>query len=396
MKKLCMALAGVVLATGAFAENTAFHVSNRLRLGWDDNIWLSEKNEEDSFRIVDEISLQLNMVMKTTYFSVNYTPAVTWYEHRDDDEFDVLHNVTANLLQDFGEKLTLSLSDTLRAGQLPELYDDDGYIVREDNDNYYNSARGDLMFNLTKETRLDLSGRYMFLTYDKDGQGESHYYDNYDSWVAGLSLRHLFPSRTTGFVDFRYQQLMYDRSPDGFSRDADTIFGGIGLEQTFSRYFIGSVRGGVQRRNYDEDKIFDDQTQPYVEGSFTFLPGANSQTRLTLTASYAIGESDISNYLSQKRTAVSLSAAHEFTKRIGAYVSAAYAHGAYERDYSIGKNLPDVDEDTFSVSVRLSYKIYDNNWLELNYQFLKLDSDSDARASYDDNRIDLAWKIQLF
>ena len=393
MKKLCMALAGVVLATGAFADNTSFHVSNRLRLGYDDNLWLRSSDKTDSFRIVDELSLQLNVVLKTTYLSVDYTPAATWYDERKDDEFDVYHNLTVNFLQDLGERLTLDVADTLRAGRLPELYDDNGYIVREDNDNYFNSTRASLMFKLTPETRLDLSGRYMFLTYDDD---ELHRYDNYDSWVAGLTLRHLFPSRTTGFVDFRYQQLMYDHSPENFNRDSDTIFGGVGLEQTFSRNFIGTLRGGVQQRVYDDDKLFDDQTQPYVEGSLTFLPGANSLTRFTFTASYSISESDISSYLSQERTAFSLSAAHEFTKRIGAFVSASYAHGEYDADYSLGKSLPGIDEDTYTVSARLSYKIAERNWLELNYQFLKLDSDSKARESYSDNRVDLAWKIQLF
>jgi hypothetical protein len=46
--------------------------------------------------------------------------------------------------------LSLSLSDTLRASQLPELQDE-GYIVRENDDNYYNSALATLAYNIRRK-----------------------------------------------------------------------------------------------------------------------------------------------------------------------------------------------------------------------------------------------------
>lgn len=398
MKKILAAtmIAGAMAATAATAGQTAFHLSNRLSGGYDDNIYFREHDKDSSFRLMEQLDAQLNMVLEKTYLSIRYRPTLTWVEGREDDEVDLLHDLTVNLIQDITPRLKLDLSDTLRAGDLPELADEDGYIVREDNDYYYNSARGSLVYQLTPETRVDLSGRYMLMSYNKD---EYHEFDDYDSWVAGLTLRQLLASRTTVLIDGRYQQVSYDKNPAGFSRDADTIYGGLGLEHTFARELIGTLRGGVQHRTYDDDDAYDDQTEPYVEASLTLMP--TTATRFTLTGSYSIQESDISNYLSQERLYCSISMAHQLTSRVGAFLSASYARGDYDADYEAGGDAlnpvakKDITEDSYALTARLSYQVADNNWLELNYQFLKLESDSDARESYSDNRVDLAWKIQI-
>lgn len=393
MKKICMTMAGALLATAAVGlASTTFQLSNKLRLGVDDNIYQRDKDTKSSFRIVEQPEANLNVVLERTYLSLKYSPAISWYEAREDDETDVVHNLTANLIQELTPVLQLDLSDSLRAGDLPELYDDNGYVVRQDNDNYYNSARASLSYQMRPTTRLDLSGRYMTLVYDDDKE-DAHRYDNYDSWVAGLTLRQSLASRTVALADVRYQELTYDHSLPSFNRDAKMIYGGLGLEQTFSREVIGTLRGGVEQREYDDSDLYKDQTKPYVEASLTIMPVTT--TRFTFTGSYSISESDIGSYLSQERTYLSASAAHEFTPRIGGYVSASWAHGAYDKKHSLDLQGEDVDEDTIAITARLSYKVLDNHWIELNYQYLKLDSDSSSRENYDDNRVDVAWKWQI-
>lgn len=394
MKKICMAMgvAGAVAAAATAWGTTAFQLSNRLGFGYDDNVYQRENDTVDTFRIIEDIDANLSVVLERTYLSLRYRPVLTWYEAREDDETDVVHNLTFNLLQELTPLLKLDLSDSLRAGEYPELYDDNGYVVRQDNDNYYNSARASLMYQIRPTTRLDLSGRYMTLSYSDDDD-DAHRYDDYDSWVAGLTLRQSLANQTVLLVDGRYQQLNYAHALPDFSRDAEMIYGGIGLEHTFSRELIGSIRAGAEMRSYEDDKYYDDQTRPYVEASLTLMPV--STTRFTLRGSYSISESDISNYLSQNRTYASISAAHDFTKRLSGYVSASWAHGEYDGEYSLGRTAPDVDEDSYTVSARLSWRVHEQHWIELNYQFIKLDSDSAARESYDDNRVDLAWKWQI-
>lgn len=394
MKKIWLAILGMTIITTAAmaAEQNPFHLYNRLRLGYEDNVYQvsSEVGETDSFRIVDEIEALLNLNYGHTYLAIRYRPSIIWYENRKDDDMDVLHDLVFDFNHKFSETLSLDLSDTLRAGQLPELHDGD-YVVREDDDNYYNSALATLMYQMTPKTRLDLSGRFISLNYTSDSPAKD--YSDYISPVAGLSLRQTLSSLSSAMLDVRYQALRYSKNPDGFDRDADMIFAGVGYEQTISRYFIGSLRGGAEHRMYKQDD-YDDNTQPYIEAALTFM--ATEDFRTTLSGSYSIYESDIANYMSQDRAYVSLSAAWDITTKLSAYASAAYTRSSYDADYA--KHIPELEdgvENAYVGSARLSYQIGRRNWLELNYQYLKLDSDIKGRQSYDDNRIDLAWRIQL-
>ncbi len=91
-----------------------------------------------------------------------------------------------------------------------------------------------------------------------------------------------------------------------------------------------------------------------------------------------------------------LSVAHDLTAKLNFYLSGAYTLNAYDADYALDPTLEDGDENTFLVSMRLSYRLNRVNWLEAGYQFVMLDSDLNGRESYERNRVDLGWKIQLF
>lgn len=400
MKKFWMAILGLTAcATVTMAvEEHPFHVWNRFRVGYDDNIYRVSGNGaldvKESLRLIEEIETLLNLNYGATYLSIRYRPSVTWVEARDDDNFDVLHDLNVDFNHKFSRVLSLDLSDTLRAGQMPELHDGD-YVVREDDDNYYNSAIAALMFQVAPKTRIDLSGRFISLTYTSDSEAKK--YSDYITAVGGLTVRQQLTQLSSVMADFRYQYLSYDKNPQGFDRDAQMFYGGIGYEQTLSRYFIASLRGGVEQREYDEDD-YDDNTQPYVEAALTFMPVEDF--RSTLAASYSIYESDIANYMSQDRTYISASVAWDMTAKISLYGAVIYSKNQYEADYAkktdVQTVLKDGDEDTFTVSTRLSYQVNRYNWLECNYQFLKLDSEIPGREEYDNNRVDVAWRIQLF
>ena len=388
----------LALASPAFAESP-LHLNNRLRLGYDDNVYQAGEatasdgsvvthDATDSFRLIEELEALVNLNLQRTYLGLRYRPSFIWYSDRDDDDTDFLHDVDLNFVQKITPALALSISDTLRASQLPELQDEN-YVVRANDDNYYNSALATLSYNVLPETRLDLSGRYILLRYTEDANEN----DNYYSAVGGLTLRQQLASRTTLMGDLRYQTVVYGDADADHNRDANSMFAGLGAEQTFNPKLLGSLRAGVEQRMYDADAA-DDNTQPYGELSMTFLP--TPATRITGAASYSIYESDVANYLSQNRTYLSLSFAHDFTTKLNFYLSGAYSLNQYEADYALETGAVDADENSFLVSARLAYRINRINWLEVGYQFIKLDSDLANRESYDRNRFDIGWKIQLF
>ncbi|NCA82514.1 MAG: hypothetical protein EOM72_07165 [Opitutae bacterium] len=390
---LLFALAAPVLAGSA---DSPIHVNNRIRLGFDDNIYQSDdlpelgRTPQDSFRVIEEIELLVNLNLERTYLGLRYRPSLIWYDKREPSSTDFLNDLDVNFIHNFSPSLALSLSDTLRSGELPELQDGN-YIVREKDDNYYNSAMATLSYSLRPETRVDLSGRYITLVYDSDSPAKDN--NDYYSVVGGLTLRQQLASRTTVMGDLRFQTLTYNEANVDNNRDAETVFAGVGLEQTFSPQMLGSLRSGVESRAYD-NALYNDNTAPYVEASMTFLP--TPATRITGAASYTIYESDVDRYLSQNRTYLSLSAAHDFSAKLSFYVSGAYTLNAYEQDYALDEGLGDADEKSFLLSARLAYRVNRINWLEAGWQYVQLDSDVTNRESYQRNRFDIGWKIQLF
>ena len=390
---LLLALAAPAMAASA---NSPFHMNNRLRLGYDDNIYQVDDpsstalEKKDSLRVIEELEMLVNLNLERTYLGLRYRPSLIWYEDRNDNDTEYLNDLDLNFTHNFSPSLSLSLSDMLRASQLPELQDEN-YIVREKDDNYYNSALATLSYNLRPETRIDMSGRYITLIYNSDSPAKDN--NDYYSIVGGLTLRQQLASLTTVMVDGRYQTLTYNEASADNNRDATSLFGGLGLEQTFSPQMLGTLRAGVENRMYD-DNAYDDNTQPYGELAMTFLP--TPATRITGAASYSIYESDVERYLSQNRTYLSLSVAHDFTAKLNFYISGAYTLNAYEKDYALDSTLSDANENAYLVSMRLAYRVNRINWIEAGWQFVQLDSEVQNRESYTRNRIDIGWKIQLF
>ena len=393
---LLLTLAIPVMAA-PIAADTPFHLNNRIRLGYDDNIYQTDEDSasgrdpQGSMRIVEEIEVLVNLNLERTYLGLRYRPSLIWYNEREPHSTDFLNDLDFNFTYNFSPLLSLSLNDTLRAGQLPELEDGE-FTVREDDDNYYNSAVGTLSYNIRPETRLDASARYITLIYDSASPAKKN--NDYYSIVGGLTLRQQLASRTTVMGDARYQTLTYNEATMDSNRDADSIFAGLGLEQTFNPQLLGSLRVGMETRMYD-DSAYDDNTEPYIDVSATYLP--TPATRFTLSGSYSIYESDVAAYLSQVRNYISLSAAHDFTAKWSFYISGAYTLNSYSADYSLDSDIAgDADEDSYLVSARLTYRLSQRNWLEAGWQYVMLDSEVTGRENYTRNRIDIGWKIQLF
>lgn len=386
---LWLALAAPVIAASA---ESPIHVNNRLRLGYDDNVYQASDihNPSGSLRIVEELEMLVTLNLERTSLGLRYRPSLVWYQDRKPHDTDFLNDLDLNFTHNLSPALSLSLSDTLRASQLPELQDEN-FIVRERDDNYYNSAMATLSYNLRPETRVDLSGRYITLIYDSGSPAKDN--NDYYNIVGGLTLRQQLASRTTVMGDLRYQTLTYNEANVDNNRNAQSVFAGLGLEQTFSPQILGSLRAGMESRMYDAAN-YKNNTAPYGEISTTFLP--TPATRITAAGSYSIFESDVDRYLSQNRSYLSLSVAHDFTAKLSFYISGAYTLNAYQKDYALENDLVDANENSYLVSARLAYRVNRINWVEAGWQFVKFDSDLLNRESYDRNRIDIGWKIQLF
>jgi hypothetical protein len=101
---LLFALAAPALAADAASP---IHMNNRLRLGYDDNVYQVDdpvrqrSGEADSFRIIEEIEMLVSMNLERTYLGLRYRPSLVWYSDRNDDDTDLLHDLDVNFVHNF-------------------------------------------------------------------------------------------------------------------------------------------------------------------------------------------------------------------------------------------------------------------------------------------------------
>ena len=413
-------LAVILLAipvVGRAAEGQLpFDVVNRLRLEWDDNIRQVEHNPDSSFKVIEELQFSVDLNLEQTFVSLRYRPSFVWWDNRPEDKRDFHHAFDLVLNHKFSPRFSLSMKDTFRIAELPELIED-GAVVRENNDYKYNSIDGTFSTVVRPNTRLDLSGRYVLLRYDDDDVADR---EDYDQYIVGLSLQHAIVPETMVAGDVRYQTIDYDSA---LNRDSDSTQVGGMLQQEFSPNLLGNLRAGYEYKDLDQSNQSSDES-PYGEASLTYLP--TPLTRITGGAGYSLYETDVYPFSSQTRTRIFGNIAHDLTAKISLYLSGVYTHGKYDGDdlpegaklgdlpakvvqdlvpnatqaqldtplsQSFIDSLSDKSEDIYQVSARITYKVNRANWLEASWQYSKLDSD--LREDFERNRVSVGWKSQL-
>jgi len=366
-----------------------FQFNNRLRVEWDDNIYQAgtdpdgvEHDKTSSLKAIEEIEFTVNFNLENTFVSLRYRPSLVYWEKRDDDHWDFNHDVDFVFNHSFSPRLSLSLTDTLRRGEQPELVDGD-LVVREEDDFYYNLAVLGLGYIIAPQTRVDVEGRNTLLRYDDSVTSAN---EDYIIWAGGLTLRQRVMPKTTVLGQGRYEDVSYD----GADRGSKSVYLALGAEQNFSPNLLGSARGGYQRKMFNDDDL-SSESSPYGDLSVTFLP--SPATRLTGGAKYSLFEANIYPYASQKQAQMYLSLAYDVTARLAWYLTGSYTYSDYDQDTAVDVTTRDGVENIYQASTRATYKLNRNNWLEAGYQFV--DFDSDLRESYKRNRVDVGWKIQL-
>lgn len=387
-------LAGSILVGVSYAaeeSSQSFQIKNRFRVGWNDNVYETQKNTDESFYLVEELEFVLNLDLEQTFLGARYRPTLMLWENREPDDSDFHHEADLIFAHNFTPRLSLSLKETLRIAELPELIDR-GVIARENDDYLYNLLDGVLGYKVSDATRLELGGRYTTLQYDNAEVAST---DDYDIYAAGLTVRQQLQRETAINGEVRLEQIEYD-GPD---RGSDVLYVGAGLEEIFSPNLVGSVRGGLQRKEFSNNELGTEDS-PYADVSLTYLP--SPKTRLSGGLGYSLFESDIFPYASQDRTLAFLTLAHDLTARIQLFFAGSYQNSAYNTEESIAgdpaagdglENLTDGDEDVWQLSARSSYKINRSNYLEAQISLLKFESE--LREDFDRTRIELGWRTQL-
>ena len=398
----------LLMVTATFAGEGArpFQINNRLRVGYNDNVYKTEDNKKGTAELIEEVEFLVNLNFEKSFVSLRYKPQFVWYSDREPDDTELNHDFDFVFNQTFTPRVSLSVLDTLRYGEQPEGEEGDNFVREEDNF-YYNALVGTLGFQLKPQTKLELSGRWNLLQYEGDaklidtitGEEVDGKVENrdYNMYIGGISLRHRLASQMTLIGDLRYEDMKYKDQTENVDRDYASTYVGVGAENTFSPNLIGSARIGYQYMGYSDSDI-DSSSSPYGDVSLTFLP--SPATRISGGLGYSMTESDVMPYSSQNKAKLYASIANDLTRRITWYLTGSYSRGNYKADtvtdQTKNTNITDGHENIYQASARATYQLNKSNWLGLSWQLVALKvSDLQNREEYTQNRISADWKTQF-
>jgi len=405
--RVALGIATVWAATALAQKPANLTIENRVRLEYDDNIYLDAEDSEGSFRIGDELSLSGDARFENAFLSLRYRVGTTWYDDRDGEELDWTHALDFVWNQTFSPRLTLGVLDTFLYADQPETIGPDGQISRTDASYYYNSLNATLATMVNPKLRADLSGRSQVLRYDDEFRSAV---DDYDIATAGLTVRQQLGATTTVFGDARFEQLEYPNAGDTVTvslpgtaeqttdtvpdRGSDVWSVGLGLDRIFAPTVVGTLRAGYTAKELTAANS-DSETAPYGEGSLTLAPVPT--TRFTLGAAYSLYQSTISSYANQTRTAVSVRAGHDLTAKVTVSLGVELVNSEYEAADTVDvvneQTAEDGSETAFVVSARASYAVNRMNSIEAGASFSDLSSD--LRDDYQRNIYDVSWRVRL-
>ncbi|HMO51374.1 MAG TPA: outer membrane beta-barrel protein [Kiritimatiellia bacterium] len=357
-------------------------VANRLRLEYDDNIYQRETDKVDSFKILNEINLGVTLDLEPTFITLRYRPSFAWWSDREPDDTDLHHDLDLVINHRFSPRAAIGIKNTFRIAEQPEEIDR-GVTIREKDDYLYNVTDANLDLQVLPRTYVVIGGRYTILEYDRDDVAAT---DNYDIWAAGVTLRQKLSDFTTVMAEYRREEISYDLS----KRGSDSDFYGVGIEHTASKSFVGTLRAGQQDKKF-KDASLGDETEPYADATITYIH--SPRTRLSLGGGYSMYEADVFPYVSQNRTIVFGSVAHDLTAKLSLYGTLSYQLSEYDADQALDAASVGGDEEISQAALRVAYRLDARNSLELNYQYI--DVSSDLREDFDRNRVSLGWRLDL-
>ena len=376
-----------VMAAEAGSGGNWLSVGNRLRLEYDDNVYESQDDKQDSFKIIEELELGVTLNFEPTFITLRYRPSFTWWDKREPDDTDLHHDLDLVINHRVSPRLSLGLKNTFRDAQVAEAIDR-GTVVREEGNYIYNVTDGNVDYRLFPRTFMLVGGRYTTLQYDEQSVADT---EDYDIWSAGVTLRQNLTDLTRLMADYRFESIDYS----GDDRGSDSDYIGLGIEHVLGASFVGVLRGGYQSKDFNDEAV-EDADEPYFDATLTYI--YSPRTRFSAGGGFSMFEADVYPFANQDRTIFFASVAHDLTAKISAYLSTSYQLSEYDADQKITTDVatPDTfsgDENIMQASARLAYQVNARNSLELNYQYIDLDSD--LRDDFDRNRVSLGWRLDI-
>ncbi len=389
-KRTLFVLTGLALvsSTSFAAKERVIRFQNHVRLGYDDNIYGSEEEKGSGF-ITDIINLSAKVNFSSRTDALLYWQPEFQYRFDADPEMVNYQDLYGRLNHAVSQRAFLTLSDRFRYQQREGQAGLVGGGTDDTNSNYIeNDFQGALDYTLNSVSYMKLGAGYDFRVWDDSTYGKTAGND-FDRFNAnGTYIRQLKPNKTQGTLGISYNDLSYNGSRGGYE---SMVFSG-GVDQNFTPHVTGFGRVGFSLNNVDGGSLGSDNesTTPYFQAGLEVNP--TSRTSLNGSLGYSLARSDNSVYNAQDQFSFGLGARHDLTAKISLATSLSFIHSNYDSKYSRTGLLSDATDDYFTLTLRGSYQVNRNNFLEAGYLFANRSSDF---TDWSRNRVDVAWRLRL-
>jgi hypothetical protein len=385
----------LVSATTFAAKERSVKVQNSVRVGYDDNVYQSSNKEGSAF-ITDIVNLTGKLNFSSRTDMILYWQPEFRYRFEADPEFVSYQDLYGRLNHAVSQRTFLQVSDRFR------YQDKDGQTsgltgVKGISQSYLeNDLMGALDFTVNSLSQVKVGGGYELRRWDESSYGKWNPTaktggNDFDQFRAdGSYIRELRPNTTQGMVGLNYVNHEYDGSRGGF--DSTTIYGGA--DHNFNPNVIGNARLGYTFSNVDNASKSTDNSSPYAQAGLEINPTA--RTSFNGTLGYSLAYSENSFYNAQDRFNFGVGVRHDLTGKISVSSTLSYIYSYYDADFvSSGAAAKDAKDNYFQFSLRGSYQINRNNFVDAGYSFSDRSTDSAFLQEYDRNRVDIGWRLRL-
>lgn len=362
-----------------------FTISAQVRQEYDDNVYTSPDNQQESWTTQVNPTFIFNYPMDQTLVSARYTFGLRYYWDRPGDDIDMSHELVGRIAHTFTSRFDIDVRDRFVYTYEPDLrtpdssrFVDGNYIIND----FSTFARFQWV------PRFGNTLEYMNRVVDYDSGYPSTFEDRMEHTI-NLENRWQVVPTTVAVLGYRFSMVDYDALP----KSSVGHFAMVGVDHRLADNLVASARVGAEFRTFDEG---DEAASPYVSLNATYSYAPNSSVSLFYTHSLSL--TDIGAYTTQESDTIGMSLYHAFTPKFGARISSAFTWGRYDAanalddldDADVSEQLglsEAVDFDEFSMYVEgaLSYSINSHLATEIGYVYSQLDGDLPYR-SYDRNR----------
>lgn len=354
-------------------QKLPFELTFNLREGYDDNPDDSPNNKQSSWFTNGGIDVAYDFGNPRLQLSLTAGAGGTYYyEHIAIQEYDIDLHGALNLTYKASPRLTFGSKISLAYLTEPNFTYGSGINARVGN--YFFTLD---QFTATYEwlPRFSTATSYTVDALNYDSSSIGQFEDRVEN-TFGNEFRFQLEPTTTLVAEYRYEIVSYLHSG---GNDSTTHYLLGGIDHSFTPRFSGSLRAGVEFRNYD---LTPNRTEPYVEGTVTYASGKESS--LSWNIHYGLEEPDFPQIPSRTTFRTGLQIKQKLMSRLTGQLSVYYQHDDNEGNSAAA--IPSFTQESYDIGISGHYAVTHYLGIEAGYNHTEITSGL-AVLEYNRNRV---------